>query len=536
MSIPKRGFAGRILDAAFGLMLGSQVAHADAQAIAVAQPGGGGWVNPMTSQGTVRDPGAAGTFGYQIPLPEPLRDNLYHFEPMTAIVIERPAKDLIRRGIELKGFEGFDTVALNSKTDDLKMLPKIGRAYKWMRKDGGAAMAVIVDDGRPAWMPIDYANLRRVHALQVLERRQLSIAAWNHDPTTEGYAEPLMYYVHTPGTRSAMNLVHRDRIIRFVNGDLPYRSMTQFQGWGISTIDRIWNPLRAKGAALAALSTILSSYAVDVVKIRGYADAVKLGNKQVLQDRADLMRATLGNLSKIFIDADSEDFSPLARSAAGLAEIVELLIDEVQAASCIPKSILRGISPGGLGDGENAGEIRGYYDFIGGEQQEHLLPAVTRIIDLVVRSQIGPLQGIGPSHWWVEAKPLWTPTDNEIASIRAQNAQARATDFSTGIISREELRSDPTFQACYDLDDDDDMADDAEAAGPFPTGHTPMTTREAATKFGVQPGTIRTLLKSGKIGGYQLNGRYVVSLQEIMSAVRKVAANEAPAEPVRAAA
>lgn len=542
MSISIRGYAARIRDAAFGALLGAQALHADALpagGLALSGAGAGGWGNPMTGQGGRDDPARGATFGYQIPLPEPLRDNLYHFEAMTGIVVDRPAKDLIRRGIDLKGFEGFDIQALTSKLDDLRMLPQIGRAYKWCRKDGGSALVMIIDDGRPAWMPVDRANLRRVHALQVLERRQISIAAWNHDPTSEGYSEPLMYYIHATGPRSAMNLIHRDRVHRFVNGDLPHRSMQQFSGWGISVIDRIWNPLRAKGAALAALSTILSSYAVDVVKIKGYADAIKMGKRKDLQDRADLMRATLGNLSKIFIDADGEDFSPLVRSASGLAEIVEMLIDEVQASSSIPKSILRGISPGGLGDGENAGEVRGYYDFISGEQQEHLIPAATRIIDLVASSQIGPLQGRAPSHWWVEPRPLWQPTDVEIATIRGLNASARAQDLASTVITIEQALTDPTLQAFYDLDGDDDLEDDLGETRPFPEGHTPMNTREAANHFGVNPGTIRTMISSGKLNAYQLNGRYVLSLQELMAAARKVTAAPGPAanaEEPRAAA
>lgn len=538
-------FATRIASAAVALFGG----RSDSPASTSGQPavgGGGGWVNWATGQGIMgRDPATSATFGFQMQLPEMLRDNLYYFEPLTGIVVDRPAKDLVRRGVEFKGFEGYDLEALESKLDDLQWLKNISRAYKWARKDGGAAMILIVDDGREAWQPIDYKNLRRVHALQVLERRQISVAKWNYDPTTEGYNEPLLYYVHAAGARNSLALVHRDRVIRFVNGDLPYRATQMFQGWGVSVIDRIWGPLRAKGAALAAISTILTSYAVDVVKIAGYSEAVKLGNRDVLQLRADQMRATLGNLGKIFMDI-GEEFVPLVRSAAGLADIIELLIDEAQAGTNIPKSILRGISPGGLGDGENAGEIRGYYDWINGEQDEHLIPAGTRIVDLTARSLIGPLQGRAPAHWRIVPKPLWQPTDSELATIRLTNAQARASDWMSGNMSREEFRSDPTYKPHYDLEDDGDAEEmdelEGEATRPFPTGHTPMTTREAASEFGVGPGTIRSMIRSGKIGAYKLGGRYVVSLQEVMAAAKRIQAlppdpsQPAPEAPALAAA
>lgn len=492
--------------------------------------GYGGWVNSMTGLGTSRDPSSATTYGFQFPLPEPLRDNLYEFEPMTRIVVNRPARDLVRRGLKYKGFEGYDLQAVESKADDLQMLKKIGKAYRWMRKDGGSAIVMIVNDGRPHHMPIDYSRLMSVYALHVLERRQLSVAAWQRDPSLEGYDEPLLYYVHTGGPRNAMNLIHRDRVIRFVTDELPYRSQIRYQGWGPSVIDRIWGPLRAKGAALSALNTILSSFAIDVVKMKGFARAVELGNRKHLQDRADAMRATLGNLSKIFIDADGEDFTPLVRSAAGLAEIVEMVIDEAQAASEMPKEILRGLSPAGLNNGENSGAIRGYYDFIDGERGDYLYPAATRIIDLVTRSRIGPLQGNPPESWSLEGMPLWTPTDAEVATIRSANATAAAADWMTGNLTREEWRSDPRLEGLYDLEDDDGLEDDAGADRPFPSNHTPMSTSAAAAHFGVNPGSIRTLIKSGAINAYQLNGRYVVSLQEIMSATSK-AKQPAPTTP-----
>lgn len=512
---------GKIVDRVAAMAIGSgPVARPDAEQPATPQagPGAGGWVNPYTGLGTGRDPAMATTYGMQMPLSEVIRDNLYEYESMTGIVVDRPAKDLVRRGLEFKGFEGFDLIRLKSKHDDLQTDKKISRAYKWSRKDGGSAIFVIVNDGRPNVMPIDFQRLTNVHALHVLTRREISVAQWNWDPTTIGFGEPLFYYIHTPGIRSSANLIHRDRIIRFVNGDLPHQAMMRRGGWGVSVIDRIWNPLRAKGAALGAISTILSSYAVDVVKIKGLADAMKLGDKKQLQDRADLMRYTLGNLSKIFIDAEGEDFTPVVRSAGGLAEIVELLIDECQAATSMPKSLLRGISPGGLGDGENAGEIRGYYDFIGGEQIEYYVPAATRITDLVLRSRFGPSNGEAPDHWYLEPKPLWTPTDNEVASIRSQNAAARNADFMAGLLSRDEARSDPTFVACYELEEDSetDSVDDTL----FPDGETPLSTAEAAALFGKKPGSIRTMIQSGAIGYYKFNGRYVVSQQEILRAVK----------------
>lgn len=530
-----RRFADGALAAAAALGFASPAPiHADAgpgQKPAEFATGYGGWQNTLTGLGTSRDPSSATTYGFQFPLPEPLRDNLYEFEPMTRIVVNRPARDMIRRGLKYKGFEGYDQQALESKCDDLKMLKKIGQAYRWMRKDGGAAIVMIVNDGRPHYLPIDNANLRSVYQLHVLERRQISVAAWQRDPTLEGYDEPLLYYVHTGGPRSAMNLVHRDRVIRFVADELPYRSQMRFQGWGPSVIDRMWGPLRAKGAAMSALNTILSSFAVDVVKMRGYAEAVRLGNRKHIQERADAMRATLGNLSKIFIDAEGEDFAPVVRSAAGLAEIIELVIDDAQASSEIPKSVLRGLSPAGLNNGENSGEIRAYYDFIAGEQGDHLIPPATRIVDLVARSSFGPLQGNPPASWCLEPAPLWTPTDSEVASIRASNATAAAADWMTGNLTRAEWRSDKRLEGIYDLEDDDDLADDAEGTTPFPAGHKAMTTGEAAAHFGVKPGSIRTLIKSGAINSYTLNGRYVVSLQEIMSATSRAKAppaNEAP--------
>lgn len=484
------------------------------------EAGGGGWVNIGTGLGTARDPAYATTFGYQIALPDDLRSNLYLFEPTTRIVVDRPGKDLIRRGVKLRGFEGYDTQPLESAMQDLSVMRSIGRAYRWMRKDGGAAIFLVVDDGRLHNQPIDWRNIKRLHALHVLERWQITPAQWQWDPSLPGFGEPLYYYVHTAGARAGSNLIHRDRIVRFVNGDLAHRDAQRFSGWGVSEIDRIWNALRAKGHALANVSTVLSSFAVDVVKMQGFAQAVKGGDKKMIQNRANAMRTTLGNLSKIFLDT-SEEFIPLTRSIAGLADVVSLMIDELQASTFIPKSILRGQSPGGLGDGENAGEIRGYYDWCGGEQDDYLIPPLGYILRIMLAARFGPTAGEEPDTWSIEAQSLWTPSEVERAQMRLQHAQARSVDWMTGQMTPGQIRSDPTWGEWYDMEADDgvDLAGDDELT-PFPANETPMTTSEAARHFGIGPSSIRKMINSGAITSYQINGRYVVSLQEIMRAVQ----------------
>jgi len=486
-----------------------------------AEAGGGGWVNASTGLGTARDPAYGTTYGYQVQLPDDLRRNLYLFEPTTRIVVDRPGKDLVRRGVTLKGFEGYDQQPLESSLQDLQVMRKIGLAYRWMRKDGGAALFLVVDDGRTHNQPIDWRGVKRLHTIHVLERWQVTPAQWQWDPSLPYFGEPLYYYVHTQGSRGSLNLIHRDRLIPFVSGDLSIRDRTLCSGWGVSEIDRIWNALRAKGHALANVSTILSSFAVDVVKINGFHAMVKNGEKAALQERADRMRSTVGTLSKIFLDT-TEDMVPLTRSIAGLADVVSLQIDELQASTWIPKSILRGQSPGGLGDGENAGEVRGYYDFIGGEQEDYLVPAFCYILRLLLCARFGPTAGEEPDVWSVEPKPLWTPSDAERAAIRLQHAQARSTDWMTGQLTPAQFGSDPTLAEFYDLDADEegglDIAGEDDEARPFPANETPMTTGEAAAHFGVGPNSIRTMIKSGAINSYQVNGRYVVSLQEIMRA------------------
>jgi len=497
---------------------------------------GGGWQNAMTGMGGPRDPATGTTFGYVTPLPDTLRDNLYCYEPMTGIIVDRPAEDMTRRGLNFCGFEGCETRRLQSKLDDLAWLDKIQTAISWCRKDGGSAIYLTVNDGRPHLAPIDYSHLNDLASLHVITRRELSVAQWNWDPTTKDFGEPLYYYLHTPGVHSAANLVHRDRVIPFVQGRLPHNERMRHSGWGISVIDRIWGPLRAKGAALSAVSSILTSYAVDVVKIKGLHEAMRLGSSKDLKERADLMRYTLGNLSKIFIDADGEDFTSLTRSAAGLAELVELHIDELQAASRMPKVILRGLGQSAaLGTGEDAGAVRGYYDGLAGGQKYFVTRPATRIVDLVLRSRFGPTLGEGPEHWWLEPKALWEPDDTEKAAVRASNATARSTDMMSGVVTREELRTCPDLAERYELEDEEET--DSVDVTLFPDGETPLSTAEAAAMFGRNPGSIRTMIASGAINSYKFNGRYVVSQQEILRAVKGGAAalQAAPAEPGAAA-
>ena len=68
-------------------------------------------------------------------------------------------------------------VDLVSHLDELHVRERLRLAAKWARLYGGAGIYVALEDGRKPDQPIDFTAIRRVKALVVLNRFELTIQA-----------------------------------------------------------------------------------------------------------------------------------------------------------------------------------------------------------------------------------------------------------------------------------------------------------------------------------------------------------------------
>jgi hypothetical protein len=94
-----------------------------------------------------------------------------------------------------------------------------------------------------------------------------------------------------------------------------------------------------------------------------------------------------------------------------------------------------GTSPAGM-DATGASDIRFYYDRIASIQSLRVAPAIMRLCEILLACE-----GENPDkiNYSVKFKPLWQPTEKEIAEAHFTQAQADAIYLDRDVVSSEEM-------------------------------------------------------------------------------------------------
>ncbi len=162
------------------------------------------------------------------------------------------------------------------------------------------------------------------------------------------------------------------------------------------------------------------------------------------------LRRQATNFHWLAIDAEDE-YSIQGKTTGGLESVEGSFVDAVVMADDIPRSILLGETPGGLNSGENAGEIRSYYDWISVMQDQQLSPIVTRVAEIWFatefnRSSIAAATDDTiipypvPEKFTVSWESLWQTTElDEIAQAKTE-AEVDKAYVDMGVITVEEVR------------------------------------------------------------------------------------------------
>jgi hypothetical protein len=193
------------------------------------------------------------------------------------------------------------------------------------------------------------------------------------------------------------------------------------------------------------------------------------------------MRLAMGLFGEMAIAGD-ETYTVQARPLTGLGDAIKAAVDALVVVSDMPRAVLLGEMPGGLNRGAISPEMQIWYDHCASQHREHYTPPLRRILDLVFRSHEGPTRGQVPAGWSIEWRPLVQESADAKATRRATNAQARAADIASRVVSPAEVRAgDRDLQEQYGLDP-------AEMAEPplDPTEEPELVEPEDAVELGAE--------------------------------------------------
>lgn len=358
-------------------------------------------------------------------------------------VVDIVAEQSTRKGFKvLFGGEGAaaeEVVGIEQAIEDLYILENFMLASKNARLYGGACILLYIDDGRSADQPVDKRNIRAIEGMEVLDRWQI-VPVINEENLYD-YSKATFYQIISGDliAQPQLTYIHKDRILRFDGEWLPYRIRQRNYGWGMSTLQSIYDSFRHYWAGLNAASTVLVEFDVFVHKLQGLTTMLAAGKEADVRQRLVLNDMSKSVYRGYAIDKEKEDLLYLSRNLSGIGDVLEKLRLDIIGASQVPHTILFGESPSGLGS-TGRSEERDFAKMLGDYQSAHYKRPLQKLVEMIMLSKDGPTKGKVPESWRISFNDLFELNEREKADVRARVAAVDGRMLQLGVLHPQEVR------------------------------------------------------------------------------------------------
>jgi phage-related protein (TIGR01555 family) len=399
-----------------------------------------GWSNSATGHGTSLDRRRLTRYGIDVVTDLEARQ-LWRSEWLCRRIIEVLPGEANRRGWDLKCDDKDLVERVEARAEELDLDGAMTRAAEYERAYGGAAILPVVSGalGTLAQPLEDDATIVSVDALHVLEPCELTPTAYHTDLSSPKFGKPEKYRFMAQGSgRSGylpMQEIHESRLIIFPGRRVSRQTQPgQREGWGDSELNQARSAIADVGLTWGSVATLLHEFGQGVYEIKGLSDmmAQKDGPEQ-LQRRMDAMDFFKSTMRATAIDAE-DSYTRMDTPASGLDGLLMQQAQWISAIADMPIEVLFGREPAGLSaTGEMT--VRNWYAKVEKVDATHYAPRREQIVKLLILEDGGK----EPELWSVESKPLWTPSEAEVANTRLVDAQRAAILIDKGIASADDI-------------------------------------------------------------------------------------------------
>jgi len=400
-----------------------------------------GLQNVLIGMGTGRDKAQYTKTTATVFLAQEELENLYG-EWLPRRIVDIYADQATRKGFKVlfggEGVRAEEVQGIEQVIEDLYILEHLNLAAKNSRLYGGACLLLFIDDGRPAYMPVDKRNIRRVEDIECLDRWQ--IAPVINEENLYDYSKAT-YYQTISGdliNQPQLSYIHRDRILRFDGDWLPYRIRQRNYGWGMSSLQTVYDSFRHYWTGLNSAATLLTEFDIFVHKVRGLAAMLAAGKESSIRDRLQVNDMSKSIYRGYAIDAEKEELEFISRNFGGIGEILEKLRVDIIGASKIPHTVLFGESPSGLGS-TGRSEERDFAKMLADYQSVNFKRPMKKLLEYIMLSKEGPTKGELPESWRISFNPLFELNEREMADVRARVAAVDGRYIQLGVLSPKEV-------------------------------------------------------------------------------------------------
>jgi phage-related protein (TIGR01555 family) len=434
------------------------------------------WANYQTGIGTQADKTMHGYFEPVWRIDDQQLTNLYNGSSLVAKMVEKPAREMFRRGYALKNdaFEESELEDLRQYAlDTFQVDDELRKGKTFGDLFGGFVDILLADDGNLPSEPLDESRIKTFRGINGVDRRFAYVLDYYNDPLeTSKFGRPKHYLIsnavagfsYTPsgvnptalqnpiGRRSPEELrrrgfgttiIHESRLLRWSGIETDQVTMQTLAGWGWSKIQRVYDTLRDFEHAFRSAGYLLSDAAQGVIKLKKLFDTISAGNLNKVHQRTRFLEEMRSVMRMIVLDSDQEDFTRVATPMTGIPEMLDRFMLRLAADMDMPETELFGRAPQGLNaTGEN--ERKKWFDLLAGFQTSEIAPALKRFYHLLSLAADSPVKrkksaSDKTERWTIEFHPLYAPTDKEEADTELAIAQRDQIMLDEGVVTPEEV-------------------------------------------------------------------------------------------------
>jgi phage-related protein (TIGR01555 family) len=480
-----------------------------------------GWSSIITGLGKIgKDKTEAITYTRDFFFPRELLDVVYSGDAIAARVVDILPHDMLRQGYEVT-FRKKDNTPLDADEkkkmlDALQVWQKkislhshIQRHLKLARAYGGSILLLGVNDGLPLSEPLVPERVKSFDFVYPLDRFQVTPSSQLvDDPTSPHFGYPEYYTINVEGGTTGNSpislqgqVIHCTRVFRTDGVVISDRERRRNDSWGISIIQRIWEPLKNFNVAMKGAGLLMQDFSLPVYKVGGLREIIAANKTDLILKKFQLIEQTKSMYNAIILEKELEDYERRTTQVTGLQELIDKFGVHLAAASGMPLTLLLGISPGGFGTGQAEGD--NWDDVVKAEQDAKLRPLLEKIYTLALKTtDFYRFDGV----WDISFNPLQQMTELEIAELRNKQAQTDSIYLSAGVLSPDEIATSRFGGDAYSIEtlldnetrDEDMYAEEGENLSEGGTG---------------------VIAPDGNIQQTALNGAQISSLKDIVIAV-----------------
>lgn len=347
---------------------------------------------------------------------------------------------------------------VDEKDDDISVKDLMVEALFYERLFGGAVIICNLDDGREHYEPVDWARIKSIKWMQVLDRHQvLPVLQYGTGDLSKpdyyqlnGIHNEQIYFENLKWGDERVGLIHKDRVIRFPGVvKLPHRLRQENQGWGRSILQAFYRPFEGVEVGVNCIMALMQEMDRLGIKIKGLWDIIRAGNEELLRKRVVENTFFASQFRRELLDADGEEIVNITRNVQGVVDLVKLMLNIAVAASGLPHTFLLGESPGGLLGGTGESTQTDLNRLIRGYQSSHIDRPFKKLNKLCWLARNSPTKGKVPKGFawdWLDPYPM---TQQEKASLEQTYASIDATNINSSVYSGEEAAISRYGSATY---------------------------------------------------------------------------------------